>query len=308
MKHTLANYAAGYAMLWRDLAIRPEYRATVAATAHRILASRARYESVSAATGVPWFVVALIHKMEADLDFTKHLHNGDSLAKRTWQVPAGRPVKGSAPFTWEESAIDAIGYDGLDRIKSWRVEDIAFAFEKYNGWGYRKRAVPSAYLWSYSTAYTSGKFIRDGEWSASAVSKQSGAMVILHALAQQSAEIRATIASGVAPAAVEIAESERDAPAKDRSPWSGRTVYGAVVAGIMATVAKVGAFFGLADGSALALIADIAAESDTYAAPLIRVATLIGANSAEIGFYAVAAAAFVVILARLDASKTGKVG
>ena len=308
MNHTLANYAAGYATLWRDLAIRPEYAATVRATAQRIVAGRARYDSVSTATGVPWFAIALIHKMEADLDFTKHLHNGDSLAARTWQVPRGRPVKGSPPFEWEESAIDAIRYDGLDRITTWRVENIAFALEKFNGFGYRKRGLPSPYLWSYSTAYTSGKFVKDRKWDATAVSRQSGAMVLLHELARQSVEIARAIEPNAAPVAVTIDESERDAPAKDRSPWSGRPVYGAVVGGVMAVVAKVGAFFGLMDGSTLALVADVASEGETIAAPFIRVATLIGANSAEIGFYAAIAAAFIVLIARLEASKSGKVG
>ena len=71
-------------------------------------AARARYASVSAQTGVPWWVIGLIHMMEAGQSFRCHLHNGDPLTARTVQVPAGRPKTGQPPFIWEESAADAL--------------------------------------------------------------------------------------------------------------------------------------------------------------------------------------------------------
>jgi hypothetical protein len=121
--------------------------------------------------------------MECGLDFGHHLHNGDSLSHRTHQVPAGRPPgPGNAPggaYTWEESAIDAIRYEKMDRIHDWCPERVAYALESYNGWGSRNHGVPSAYLWSYSNHYIEGKYIRDHEWSASAVSSQAGGMPIL---------------------------------------------------------------------------------------------------------------------------------
>jgi lysozyme family protein len=42
--------------------------------------------------GIPWGFVAVIHNMEASLDFTKHLHNGDPLTSKTVQVPVARPL------------------------------------------------------------------------------------------------------------------------------------------------------------------------------------------------------------------------
>jgi hypothetical protein len=128
--------------------------------------------------------VALIHNLEARGDFTRHLHNGDPLTARTVQVPAGRPRSGSPPFTWEESAVDALEYDGLTRVTDWSIEHLAFLFEGFNGWGYRlyHPHVKSPYLWSYSNHYTQGKYVGDGQWSETAVSRQCGAMVLLKRL------------------------------------------------------------------------------------------------------------------------------
>ena len=38
---------------------------------------QARYDQVANATGVPWYVIGIIHEMEGGLNFTTHLHNGD---------------------------------------------------------------------------------------------------------------------------------------------------------------------------------------------------------------------------------------
>lgn len=170
-----------YARLWSSMTIRPEKRAAADSVARKILAGKDRYAAVEAATGVPWKVVGIIHAMECGLSFKGHLHNGDPLTARTKQVPKGRPTAGSPPFSWEESAIDAMRYDGLDKVDDWSPESIAFELEGYNGWGYRNYhpTVLSPYLWSYSTHYTKGKYVADGHWDASAVSGQCGAMVLL---------------------------------------------------------------------------------------------------------------------------------
>jgi lysozyme family protein len=117
--------------------------------------------------------------MECGLDFTKHLHNGDSLKRRTVNVPAGRPKTGQPPFTFEVSALDALEYDKLTEWNDWSIGGICYTLEGYNGWGSRARDINSPYLWSYSNLYTSGKYIRDHVWSDKAVSGQCGAAVIL---------------------------------------------------------------------------------------------------------------------------------
>lgn len=183
MANEFATYREGYADLWDTLEIRPNRRASVQVATTKILSNKARYDAVSTETGVPWYVIAIIHNLEASLNFSRHLHNGDPLTARTVQVPAGRPL-GEPPFTWEESAGDAIGMKNLSRIKNWTVERLAHVFEGFNGWGYRGRGVNTPYLWSFSTHYTKGKFIADRKYSDSAVSQQIGAMVLLKALEQ----------------------------------------------------------------------------------------------------------------------------
>lgn len=170
-----------YGRLWRSMQIRPEWASRVERAARRVLEHRLRYEAVSAKVGVPWYVVGVIHQMEAGGSFLSHLHNGDSLRARTWQVPKGRPKKGEPPFTWEASAEDALRYDGLDKVPSWSIERLLYELEGYNGWGYRRfhLGVLSPYLWSGTRHYERGKYVADGRWSSGAVSGQAGAAAIL---------------------------------------------------------------------------------------------------------------------------------
>jgi len=174
-----------YADLWDGLSVHSDRRPQAVAAANRILQQRQRYETVAQATGVPWFVIGLIHTMEADGDFETHLHNGDPLTARTHHAPRGRPARGMPPFAWEESAIDALLTKRLDKITDWTVERIAYQLERYNGWGYRLHhpTTLSPYLWAGSPYYARGKYVADGVWSSTAISQQIGAMVILQQLA-----------------------------------------------------------------------------------------------------------------------------
>jgi lysozyme family protein len=167
--------------------IRPDRAAEVDQIIGRILQSRGRYESVAAETGVPWHVIAVIHAMETGLRFDRHLHNGDPLSRRTVQVPAGHPRTGQPPFTWEASAKDALSLRNLGPGTDWSVGSMLYELEGYNGWGYRLHHphVLSPYLWSASTHYTSGKYVADGRWSDTAVSRQCGAAVLLRRMAER---------------------------------------------------------------------------------------------------------------------------
>ena len=180
---------ADYEQLFQSCVIRPTRLAEVDATADRLVANRARYETVTASTGVPWPVVAVVHNMEASLTFTSHLHNGDPLTARTVQVPKGCPRTGRPPFTWEVSAGDALKMKGLDGDTEWTVAGTLFVLEGYNGWGYRRfhPHVLSPYLWAASGHYTNGKYVADGTFSETAVSKQVGAAVLMRRLAERGA-------------------------------------------------------------------------------------------------------------------------
>ncbi|HSY51147.1 MAG TPA: hypothetical protein VLC46_20240 [Thermoanaerobaculia bacterium] len=164
----------------------------------RMMKFRDRYEAVSRPTGVPWYVIATIHNMECDGRFDCHLHNGDPLTARTVDVPAGRPISGNPPFTWEESAIDALRFEGFDVMRNWDVAHTLYKIEAYNGFGSRQHGVPTPYLWAGSQHYVRGKFVADHQFDPHAVSEEIGAAVLLH---RMSYEHLIDFPPGTAPAA-----------------------------------------------------------------------------------------------------------
>lgn len=179
---------------YREMEVRPSFARAVEAEATEIQHFESRYAAVSAHTGVPWMLVGLVHQLEADGWWTRHLHNGDPLTARTRQVPKGRPVappENGRSYTWLESAVDAMRCDRLDKV-SWSSEvgsepwicQVLHALARYNGLGYEKRGVPNPYLFSGTTIYRRGKYVADGVWSASAVSQQTGAAPVLQRLLQ----------------------------------------------------------------------------------------------------------------------------
>ena len=175
-----------YENLFNSCIIRPGNINAVNEIVANLHTNKQRYQNVSESMGIPWGFIAVIHNMEASLNFTKHLHNGDPLTSRTVQVPAGRPKSGNPPFTWEESAADALALKGLGSQTDWSLAGTLYQLERYNGWGYRlyHQHVLSPYLWGYSNLYTSGKYIADGTWSDIAVSKQCGSAVLLRRMAE----------------------------------------------------------------------------------------------------------------------------
>lgn len=154
-----------------------------------IISNKNRYVSVTNVTGVPWFMIGCIHSLECSSSFKLHLHNGDPLTDRTKNVPPGRPLKGKPPFSWEDSAIDALimkikgGWPQKDfeNIKNDDIISMLYLMELYNGMGYRHYhpEVKTPYLWAGSNNYTRGKYVADGEFDPNAKSGQIGAAILL---------------------------------------------------------------------------------------------------------------------------------
>ena len=172
---------AEYQKLFDTCIVNPGHENEIEDVATKIAAAKERYQSVADPLGIPWYVVSLLHCMEASLSFKTHLHNGDPLTQQTVHVPKGRPP-GNPPFTWEASATDALKLDGFDKVKDWSLPSLLYNVEKFNGFGYRKHNINTPYLWSFSNHYTAGKFVEDGVFSLTAVSNQTGAAVILRRL------------------------------------------------------------------------------------------------------------------------------
>lgn len=137
-----------------------------------ILTNKARYVQVSAKTGLPWYVIGLIHMREAGFNFKTYLHNGDPLGKPTTHVP-----KGILFDNWEDAAINAI-----EREQGKFTRGILEGMEAYNGTGYRARGIASPYLWSGTTEYQKGKYVADGKFDANVVDRQAGVAGVLRSL------------------------------------------------------------------------------------------------------------------------------
>lgn len=178
---------------WRDAEPLPEavFRIDKAVELYRTTAHRYRKVELMRKTGVPAPVIFVFHMRESTWSFSKHLHEGSSLQGRTRWVPKGRPKKGSPPFTWEESAEDALytlkDYEGGNGYRWKTIDSMLDWIEQYNGLGYRKYRpqTPSPYVVAGSTEQRPGKYVADGKFSQTAVDKQLGCLIVLKAIAKR---------------------------------------------------------------------------------------------------------------------------
>ncbi len=169
-----------YAKWWDAMVIKPARLHEMTGLAAFAFAHKQIYADVEAATGVPWPLVAVLHRRESDANFHTYLGNGDPLSRRTTHVPRGR-----GPFpTFQAGAKDALHLDGLDNVKDWRLEKALYYCELFNGFGYANRGLPSPYDWGGSNIQRPGKYISDGVWSSSAWDGQPGCAPILQQIAK----------------------------------------------------------------------------------------------------------------------------
>lgn len=176
----LATLKAANAVRWADAKLLRE--GSFASVARHLVDpnAKARYQAVSARTGVPWFVIAVIHERESSQDWTASLAQGDPWNRVSVHVPAGR-----GPFTsWEEAAVDALVNcpPYAARNRDWTAGGALTALEQYNGLGYASRGVASPYLWSGTDQYRSGKYIRDGVYDPDVVDSQLGCAGLLRGM------------------------------------------------------------------------------------------------------------------------------
>ncbi|MDP2410612.1 MAG: peptidoglycan-binding protein [Pseudolabrys sp.] len=178
------DWAKEYKQLWKTMAVSADWKVQADAIAKKIVASQGRYAAAVGGTNVPWWFVAVVHAMECSLRFSEHLHNGDPLTAQTVRVPRGRPPTGSAPFLWEDSARDSIAYEKLDKVTDWSLPSVLYHWHRYNGINneYKRRNIPTPYLWSGCQHYRQGKYVADGVFDPDKVSRQVGAAVLLKSL------------------------------------------------------------------------------------------------------------------------------
>lgn len=134
------------------------------------------YEGVQSETDLHWAFIGCIHQLEASGSWRSNLHNGQPWNKVTTWVP-----KGIGPFnSWDEAAVDAL-ISLKQHISNGTLSEYLRCAEIHNGWGYAiYRKVNSPYIWSGTNhGIGVGKYVKDGKYDPSAVSKQIGIAAIL---------------------------------------------------------------------------------------------------------------------------------
>jgi len=178
----IQSYKDDYKRKWALATIHADKIPQIERVVRIIQNNDSRYQSVANQLNITyWPLIGIIHNLESNMDFFTHLHNGDPLIRRTTHVPIGRPILGHPPFTWEESAIDALSVDQhWNTWNDWTITGMGYLLERYNGFGYRQyHNIPSPYLWAGTNIYTSGRYIGDGKFDPNSISQQIGGMTIL---------------------------------------------------------------------------------------------------------------------------------
>src|SRR5262245_66638906 len=72
-----------YAQQWDRMKIRANREAEFERIAKRLISHKERYQKVEKDTGVPWWMIAVLHLRESDANFNTYLGNGEPLNRRT---------------------------------------------------------------------------------------------------------------------------------------------------------------------------------------------------------------------------------
>jgi lysozyme family protein len=186
----IASLKASNEILWRKVKITPARQAEVDLVAKRLCApmAKARYEEIAKTTGVPWFVVAVIHEREASQNFTRQLGQGDPLDEVSTHTPRGMgPYFNHASDLPLQDAFYRCAVDVLRnsapfaaRWKDWTAGGTLTLLDEYNGLAYEMyHHEPSPYLWGATNDEELGKYVADGKFSASTWDQQIGCAALL---------------------------------------------------------------------------------------------------------------------------------
>lgn len=173
---SIAELTAQNAQRWKRATLTRSFDSV----AKRLCDAKNRYREVEKTTGVPWFVIAVIHERECSQRWDRSIAQGDPWNERSSHVPAGR-----GPFpSWEAAAEDALENCApyAARWKDWTAGGALTLLERYNGMGYANRNLPSPYIWSGTDQYSKGKFIADHVFDPEVVDKQLGCAGLLLAM------------------------------------------------------------------------------------------------------------------------------
>ena len=188
---------------WANMHLRADKLGAFHATAVRLCTadSRARYQGVTdrlvelgktdpKIQDVPWWFIAVVSEREygGPPRWDRQLGQGDPLHEVSRHVPSGM-----GPYlihdgdttpgndSWTRCCVDVLVNSApyAAHWTDWTAGGVLTLWEEYNGLGYAARGVPSAYVWSGTDQYVSGKYIADHVYRASAIDVQEGCAPIL---------------------------------------------------------------------------------------------------------------------------------
>ncbi len=187
---------------WRTMRLDPSRLHTFDTIAQKLCATdaKARFQAVTGRLvkagmqPVPWWFIAIVAEREygGPPHWDKQLGQGDPLHAVSHNEPAGRgpfldrPGDDINNNAWLRCALDAL-IDSAPHAAhwpDWTAGGTMTIFEEYNGLGYAARGVPSAYVWSGTDQYVSGKYVADHVYRAGVKDVQEGCAPILHQLMQ----------------------------------------------------------------------------------------------------------------------------
>lgn len=155
------------------------------------VANKGRYLAIARSAGMPdiaWVFIAVSHYRESSQDFSKSLAQGDPWNRASTHVPAGR-----GPFkSFEDAAVDALVRCSpfAAKLKDWSIAGMLTNLERFNGVGYANKGVPSAYVWSGTDQYKSGKYVADGVYDPNKVDAQLGVAGLILTMMQLDPSIK----------------------------------------------------------------------------------------------------------------------
>jgi len=188
---------AANATRWNTMQLDPARIPAFDAVAKRLCApdAKARFQALAARVkgagyqDIPWWFIAVVAEREygGPPHWDKQLGQGDPLDGVSRNDPAGRgPFLDHPGDTPENNAWIRCGLDALIDCSphaalwnDWTAGGAMTIWEEYNGLGYAMRGVPSAYVWSGSSAYVSGKYVADHVYRNDVKDVQEGCAPIL---------------------------------------------------------------------------------------------------------------------------------
>jgi lysozyme family protein len=194
------------AALWERANILPARAAEVNGVAVRLCYpdAKARYLVIASATGVPWWVIAVIHEREAGQDFNCSIAQGDPLNRPSRHVPRGRgPFFNHPDDPPRQDAFYRGALDALEscppyaaRWKDWSAGGTLTLLELYNGTGYDDyHHEDSPYDWGATDQEQKGKYVSDGQYDPNAWDTQVGCAAMLKAMISLDPSITFAIAN-----------------------------------------------------------------------------------------------------------------